>query len=48
MGLWEAMSYTPYGSPMEFYAQLSSADADQIGLCLIEDDSPGSNFETPI
>jgi len=48
MGLWEAKSYTPYGTPMEFYDQLSSADADQIGLCLIEGDSPGSNFEIPI
>ena len=42
------MNYTPYGLPMEFYDQLSSADADQIDLCLIEGDSPGSNFEIPI
>jgi hypothetical protein len=44
MGLWEAMSYTPYGPPISFYDELSSEDADQLGLYLIEGDTPGSSF----
>ena len=44
MGLRQGMSYTPYGPPIEFYDGIPYADADQIGLCLIEGDTPGSSF----
>ena len=44
MGLWEAMNYTSYGPPIRFYDEISSDDAEQIGLYLMEGDTPGSNF----
>jgi hypothetical protein len=44
MGLREGMSYTPYGPPIEFYEGTPYVDAEKIGLCLIEGDTPGSSF----
>ena len=44
MGLRQGMSYTPYGPPIEFYERTPYADAEKIGLCLIEGDTPGSSF----
>ena len=44
MGLRQGMSYTPYGPPIEFYEGTPYADAEKIGLCLIEGDTPGSSF----
>ena len=44
MGLRQGMSYTPYGPPIECYEGTPYADAEKIGLCLIEGDTPGSSF----
>jgi hypothetical protein len=44
LGAWEAMRYTQYGPAIELYERMSWANANELGLQLIEGEFPGSSF----